>query len=145
MTKEKLLQQCIKEEYGCWLWTGRTTKGYGVVSIKNHPTYVHRLSYELYKGEIPKGMFVCHSCDVKNCMNPEHLWLGTNQENVTDAVQKKLHSFGEDRPTAKLTDKDVLEIRESTLKMRKLAILYKVGLSTIWRAKNKVYWKHVNG
>lgn len=69
----------------CWLWSGPFDKdGYG----KAVSTRAHRLSYEIFKGQIPDDTFVCHSCDVPACCNPEHLWLGSNSSNQLDSVIK---------------------------------------------------------
>lgn len=74
----------------CWLWTGyKNNMGYGVIGIGHIGTkYVHRLSYSEFVGEIPTGLFVCHSCDTPLCFNPKHLWLGTQKDNLNDALKK---------------------------------------------------------
>lgn len=83
----------------CWLWTGYIyPSGYGNFSIKNKHIYAHRYSYELHFGEIPKvngeTLFVLHKCRSKNCVNPEHLYAGTQLENIRDAVRDGTHSCG---------------------------------------------------
>ena len=75
----------IIDDNGCWLWQGATTtKGYGSYSSKR----VHRMSYELFVGAIPTGMYVLHSCDVRLCCNPEHLRLGTAKDNAADTMER---------------------------------------------------------
>lgn len=77
---------------GCWLWTGGTVQpgGYGVFAPRTSPqTTAHRVSWMLFVGPIPDGLQVCHHCDVRLCVNPDHLFLGTSQDNHSDMVRKK--------------------------------------------------------
>lgn len=79
----------IDKSTGCWLWTGRLTdKGYGVISLKGKDHLTHRLSYMLHFGPIPDGLLVCHACDIPNCVNPDHLFLGTVTDNNRDCAAK---------------------------------------------------------
>jgi hypothetical protein len=73
----------------CWLWTGSiNTYGYGTIAVNGKNKMVHRYAYEILKGEIQEGLFVCHKCDVRNCVNPEHLFLGTANDNNQDMISK---------------------------------------------------------
>ena len=73
---------------GCWLWTGPSSDGYGDFRIGGKRILAHRLSYELHIGPIPDGMFVCHKCDVRCCINPAHLFAGTSGDNALDMYAK---------------------------------------------------------
>lgn len=74
---------------GCWIWIGRYMwKGYGVLSFDGGTVRAHRFSWEISKGPIPKNMFICHKCDVRCCVNPNHLFLGTAKDNALDRDAK---------------------------------------------------------
>lgn len=111
----------VEKGPGCWLWRGATTHGgYGVIG-KGRATEgnirAHVLSYELTHGEIPEGLEVCHTCDNPPCVRPDHLFLGTQKDNVLDAISKGRQinppiKRGEDHGMVKLTTTQVLQIRE---------------------------------
>lgn len=98
---------------GFWLWLGAVdAKGYGHVRSYEHlgQQRAHRLSYLEHHGSIPPGMQVCHKCDQPSCVNPDHLWLGSNQENQMDMVRKGRSGL---RDTRSLTNAQVSEIRSA--------------------------------
>jgi hypothetical protein len=101
---------------GCTEWTGSRLpvkgKEYGCFRVDGKTVRAHRVAYELFNGDIPFGMHVLHSCDNPPCVNPDHLYLGTNLDNVADKVKKLRHCFHERHPRAKLDGEKVLRIKE---------------------------------
>jgi hypothetical protein len=114
--KERFDSKWTPEPYsGCWLWTkGCHSCGYGVFSVNCRNDYAHRVSWKIYRGKIPAGMCVLHHCDIPGCVNPNHLFIGTNRDNMLDKTKKhrgrmmfpKRHFV-----CAKITPDQVREIR----------------------------------
>ena len=86
--KERIRNKLIKDPSGCWIWMGGISRGYGAIKIKGKNKKVHRVMWELTNGSIPKGIFVLHKCDITECANPDHLFLGTHTDNMKDMIQK---------------------------------------------------------
>lgn len=149
---------------GCWLWTAPVTAaGYGKIAIPGKKSVsAHRMAYELTVGPIPAGLMVCHHCDIKRCVNPDHLFLGTARDNSHDAMKKGLlphgptaavnrhpetRARGERQGAAKLTDAQVREIkrilRAGLLSQRSLARLLGVSERTIGWIANGKRWTHI--
>lgn len=136
----------IDSETGCWIWTGAKNKaGYGQIWYEGKMVGVHCLVYQQHKGEIPKGKCVLHKCDNPPCCNPEHLKLGTNQDNMDDKVRKGRHVSpkGETHGCSRLSDKQVIEIRSRTESQRHLAKEYGVHQTLISLIKRKKIWRHL--
>jgi hypothetical protein len=87
---EAYIRSKIKiDENGCWIWQGSTINGYGQAGFPDRKqSSAHRLSYKTHKGDIPDGVLVLHRCDVRNCVNPDHLFLGTHSDNIHDCIDK---------------------------------------------------------
>ena len=146
--KERFMAKVMPiPESGCWIWDGYTDAkmGYGMFWFDGPMRQSHRVSYALFKSEIPDGMHVCHSCDVPSCVNPSHLWLGTNAENVADKVRKgRVRNLrGTDHPMAKLSEGQVLDIRRSGLSGRAIAKALGIDRSTVQYIRNGKLWGHL--
>lgn len=143
--REKFFQSKYKIlDNGCWEWQGSRDKdGYSLFGV-NQKGY--RYSYEKYKGKIPENMCVCHTCDNRGCVNPEHLWLGSNVENQIDKIKKKRQSKGGIHGSAILKENQVIEIRKK-LEMGKIPLdiakEYGVNRETIYAIRSGRIWKHI--
>jgi hypothetical protein len=125
----------VNENNGCWEWEGTVNQfGYGI-AIHNRKRYVaHRFSWEILKGEIPDNLFVCHKCDNRKCVNTDHLFLGTQKDNLDDMVQK-----GRMRKFTLFTDEKMLEIKKSyeeqvPKNISEIARIYGVSRTLVHRA-----------
>ncbi len=91
--KNKLLKYSQKNGE-CLNWTGKVNiHGYGETKNRSKRIFAHRAAYLVWKGEIPSGLFVLHTCDNRRCINPDHLWIGTSKDNVRDMISKNRHNF----------------------------------------------------
>ena len=132
----------------CWLWQkSKTKQGYGQTTYKKKRMYTHRVSWTIHNGEIPDGAQVLHKCDTPPCVNPDHLFLGTNRDNVDDKIAKGRVPLGEQASGSKLTQKQVLEIRklhaEGLLSQGQLGRNYGVSDVTINNIVHRRQWKHI--
>lgn len=143
----------------CWNWTGAKkgkskTSSYGslVIGSRTDGTRktisAHRYSYQIYIGDIEDGLFVCHKCDNPSCVNPEHLFLGTRQDNVNDRESKGRNNppFGTSHHKAKLTETDVISakrLRSKGLTFQSIADRFGVNKKTIIDAIYEKNWKHL--
>ncbi len=132
---------------GCWNWDGqRGEKGYGIFLLNRKGAGAHRVAWTLARGPIPDGLFVLHSCDNRACVNPSHLFLGTNRDNVEDMLRKGRQPRGEAKTLAKLTEATVRALRvcrRAGFSVRSMAEVVGVSTKTVRDAINGVTWGHV--
>lgn len=159
----------VTKTANCWLWNGsHSAAGYGRLSMERKWYYAHRVAWEISNGPIPDGLLVCHSCDNPGCVRPDHLFLGTDADNIHDMISKGRAANGP-RPRgdehwtriypdrvrrgrangkAKLTPNKVREIRtayRNGASQTSLSREYGVKQSTIWQVLAGKTWKHVTG
>lgn len=146
----------VRKTSTCWIWTGATKEprasqpvGYGRVVLSKNPLrhgYAHRLSWEIHFGPIPKGKDVLHKCDNPPCVNPQHLFLGTQLDNMKDCASKKRTAAGERSGRALLSKNDVKDIRQRLARgesTRSIARVYGRGKSTIWSISARINWRSI--
>jgi HNH endonuclease len=142
---------------GCWEWTaGRGKFGYGSLWWQGDYGKAHRVAWELFRGPVPVGLFVLHRCDNPPCVNPEHLFLGTQKDNMLDCYNKGRHYHlgsrdiqqGEQNNNSKLTGEKVREIRmlygSGGWTLRGLGKAYGVSYGTIDDAIRRKTWAFVD-
>jgi hypothetical protein len=139
-------------ECGCWLWLGSacTNKGYGRFWFKGGAKASHRAAYELYKGPIPDGLHILHSCGVTSCVNPDHLRPGTNTENHKEKMERgrNVSPRGVASGRAILTDEIVLDIHNRLLKGDKVTSISEelgFGRPTVYAVKSGINWGWLTG
>jgi hypothetical protein len=135
---------------GCWLFGRTDALGYGRFHKKGPMAFAHRAAWIFSNGDIPAGMDVCHTCDVRNCCNPRHLWLGTAAENMADCKAKGRQTKGAMNKHATMTDEQVLELRREfrfygprKTNARELARRYNLGETAVYMAATGRTWKHL--
>lgn len=143
---QRFWQKVIKGD-GCWEWQGcKQSHGYGQIRIDHKSKLSHRVSWEMVNGPIPDGLHVLHKCDNPACVRPDHLFLGTHEENMEDRKRKGRTTCGEQYEHAKLTTADVIEIRQlyiSGLTQRELSERFGVNRRHISRIVNRQRWSQV--
>lgn len=137
-----------KDRGQCWLYKRVTGEGYGDMSNRKVYRRAHRFSWELHYGPIPEDMYVCHKCDVRNCVNPDHLFLGTHKDNMEDKYSKGRvgRCKGIKCGLAKLTEEQVITIKKAIkngVKLINLARLYDVSDNCIGSIKKGRTWAHI--
>lgn len=142
----------VREELGpCWAWTAsKTGNGYGGFYMDGKPRRAHRVAFEIAHGPIPDGLLVCHRCDVRTCVRDDHLFLGTNTDNMRDAQAKGRlvinHVRGARHPETPFTESDVRAIRAAAASGRSLRGLARercVNRKAIQMMVKRKTWAHV--
>lgn len=138
-----------EDDNGCWIWRGSKANkrgGYGQLSNgRGKVLKTHRISYEYFKGRIPRKSLIRHICDNPPCVNPDHLLLGNHKDNSNDAISRGRANHqvmsGEFCPASKLSWEQVLEIRKSEKSLSKLAKQYNISKTSIANIKKNKTWK----
>lgn len=149
MAESKSKLPCdIDEDTGCEIFRGYKRKdGYGNKWFRGKNDYAHRVSWVLSFGEIPEGMIVCHTCDNPSCVNPEHLFLGTQKDNIQDMYKKKRNPnfIGENNSQSLLKEEDVkfIKLFGGVFTRAKLADMFGVGISTVQDILKERTWTHI--
>ncbi len=146
LAKDRFWQKVRSDGSGCFVWRAATNPGgYGLFRFKGGSRLAHRVSWELIHGAIPDGMCVCHRCDNRVCVNPEHLWLGTYFDNVTDMIKKgrDRKAVGSDNGKTSLTAKEVIAIRADSRRHVDIGVDYGLHPSSVSRIKSGQRWVHV--
>ena len=152
--QERILQSSRPNSDGCWIWQKSTSRnGYGRYAVGGGVAIgAHRASFAAFIGDIPENMDVCHKCDVRNCVNPAHLFIGTRSENIQDALRKgrlRKHPsrIGSEHPSAKLNEAKAREILIKLAEGRSkksLSLEYGVSQRVILLISRRELWKHVS-
>lgn len=133
----RLLARISVSPAGCFNWKlSGDRKGYGQTGMAGGTRYAHILSYETFRGPVPPGLYVLHKCDNPRCINPAHLFLGTQLDNMRDCISKGRHAWGEKVPNARLKNSDVRQIAERYAageESTELAKSYGVRYAVIWK------------
>lgn len=137
--KEKILMA----DNGCWVWTAcRSRDGYGVMNVG----LAHRFSWKAFRGPIPKSMYVLHKCDNPSCVNPDHLFIGTQFDNMRDMKAKGREAYrkGEHHPRAKLTEQQAISIIHDPREHKVIAREYGIRSTHVGKIKRGVMWPHLH-
>jgi hypothetical protein len=136
-----------KRPSGCWMWLGAVDRdGYGFFRAARRQQKAHRVSYQIATGQQAGDLFVCHTCDTPGCVNPGHLFLGTNDDNVRDKCAKGRVPKGVDNGRAVLSEADVQAIRKAVADGQSHAALarrFAVSPGLIWHIAKGLIWKHL--
>lgn len=139
----------ISDDYinQCWIWTGYINNGYGSVYVNGKQIRAHIFSYQSYNGPFLKNLLIRHTCDIKTCVNPNHLLIGTHQDNMDDAVERNKIAHGEKQGISILTENKakfiLISLLNDTYSSRQLANMFGVKRTTINKISSGRNWKRV--
>jgi hypothetical protein len=134
--EKRLAAKSHRDKNGCLLWDGaKNHRGYGLMSFQGKLQSTHRIAWQVANGPIPEGKHVCHKCDVRNCIEPKHLWLDTHQGNTRDKVAKGRARGNSQGVRIKLTDEQVAAIRADSRSPWYLSPIYGISYEHIRRIK----------
>ena len=147
--KERLFEKNLSNytimEGGCWKWLGDLTRGgYGRLRYADKMVRAHRFFYEVHRGPIPDGLYVCHKCDNPSCVNPDHLFVGSAADNKADCCAKNRHAYGARQGQSKLTEDDVREILAAGESYPEIAKRFGVSSSLVCAIKKGRAWRYLN-
>jgi len=129
----------------CWIWQGFKDKdGYGSIIINQKMNKPHRVMWEIHNGPIPEGINVLHKCDNPPCVNPDHLFLGSQKDNIQDCIKKDRFVRGEKNGRAKLTKNKVIKIYYDNRKYAEIAKDFSVSKASVGSIKKGRNWAHLN-
>ena len=145
MKEEQRFWANVDKSDSCWNWTASLSKsGYGAFSNNGKYVRAHRYSWSLHNGKIPDGLCVLHRCDNRKCVNPDHLWLGTHDDNMRDRTLKGRQCRGENHGRAKLTEVAARAILVSEEPYRILSARYGVIADHIYKIRAGLRWAHIH-
>jgi hypothetical protein len=147
-TIERFMEKVLIPDKGCWIWNAfKNKEGYGLFRYGNKIALAHRISYEIFDRKPASSELVCHHCDNPSCVNPKHLFLGTDRTNSDDKIRKKRHLFGSKFPQSKIDESTAIKIRKEyfvkNMTTRELSKKYGIahsGISNVITYKN---WRHI--
>jgi hypothetical protein len=147
----------VKKTDGCWYWIGTiATNGYGVMNIRNRQYKAHRIAYDLTHEKPLGNLFACHHCDNRSCVRPDHIFAGTQKDNMADMLNKGRESrdgthkgrMGSVNGRAALTEYDAYKIRDyharNVMTCDEMADVFRVSSSTIRRVVSRATWRHIS-
>jgi len=143
--RDRLILHSHVSKNGCWEWLRSLRNGYAQTGNALEPAG-HRLSWTLFHGPVPRGLWVLHRCDNRKCINPDHLFVGVREDNIVDAVKKARYQRGSGHVCAKLTEADIPTIRElaESVSLTEIGQMYGVTYATIHDVMTRKTWQYVD-